>query len=84
MRLVYQREANTAMLELYGHDEPFASAATVPVAAPHGSGGMLLDFDEAGRLLTVAFLSAREQLSPEVLAEAQTEPWSGGAADRGA
>ncbi|WAC27252.1 MULTISPECIES: DUF2283 domain-containing protein [unclassified Ancylobacter] len=61
MKLKYDPEANALYVRFSTGDV---------VESEEVSPGVILDYDEAGHILALELLQAREKLSPEVLTEA--------------
>ena len=71
VRITYDAEANAAYISV--SDEIPAGAASEQIHSitpPSGRGEIVLDFDDAGRLLGVEILGARELIDAAVLGSA--------------
>lgn len=75
MRLRYDKRAGAAYLRLRGDDDDVGTVSptmVIPPGAQHADDRILLDFDAAGRLVGVEFLTPQERLLPSVLAGAES------------
>jgi uncharacterized protein YuzE len=66
MRVTFDAEDNVGYIYLVDDAAPGASGRQIVAEDGHGS-AVVLDFDDAGRLVGLELLSARRQLHPDLL-----------------
>jgi uncharacterized protein YuzE len=74
MRLTYDERAGAAYLRLHedgDHVETVSSQPFRPPGADAADDSLVFDFDEAGRLVGIEFLTPEQRLLPSVLAAAE-------------
>ena len=70
MRVTFDGETDVGYIQLVERSWPFPPVRQVVTEDAHGS-GVVLEFDAEGRLLGVELLSARRQLHPTLLGDAE-------------
>jgi uncharacterized protein YuzE len=76
MRLTYDKRAGVAHLRLRSNEDDVGTVSSQSVELPGADGAddcIVLDFDQAGRLVGVEFLTPAKRLLPGVLAAAETD-----------
>jgi uncharacterized protein YuzE len=75
VNISYDQRAGVVYLRLSDDNEDIGTVSSRPVALPEAEGAddyIVLDFDDAGRLVGIEFLTPEQRLLPSVLAEAQS------------
>jgi uncharacterized protein YuzE len=73
MRLTYDEEVGAAYLRLRTDNDDVgtvSSKSITPPGAEHADDRIVLDFDQAGRLVGIEFLTPEDRLLPSILAAA--------------
>lgn len=74
MRLTYDERAGAAYLRLHEDGDHVATVSSQPFRPPGSDAAddcLVFDFDEAGRLIGIEFLTPEQRLLPSVLAAAE-------------
>ena len=74
MKLTYDQEVGAAYLRLRTDNDDVGTVTSKPITPPgaeHADDRIVLDFDDAGHLVGIEFLTPAERLLPSVLAAAE-------------
>ena len=75
MRLTYDKEVGAAYLRIRDDGDDVGTVTSMPVTPPDVDGlddHIVLDFDKAGRLVGIEFLTPERRLLPSALAAADS------------